>query len=134
VQQTGQLAADGQAEPGAAVAAAGRAVGLLEGVEDDLLLAFGMPMPVSMTLMATGVLASRPGLDADDHPPLVGELGGVGEEVLQDLADLVAVAVDARGRVGGVDLQVQPALDLKIGPIIARSSSTISLRARSTPG
>src|SRR6185503_8674304 len=37
-EQPGELAADRQAEAGAAVLAAGRAVGLLEGLEDQLLL------------------------------------------------------------------------------------------------
>ena len=37
-EQSRQLAADGEAEAGAAVLARGRAVGLLEGLEDDLLL------------------------------------------------------------------------------------------------
>ncbi len=37
-EQAGQLAADGEAEAGAAVFAAGRGIGLLERLEDDLLL------------------------------------------------------------------------------------------------
>ncbi len=37
-QQAGDFAADGQAQAGAAIAAAGAAVGLLEGLENDLLL------------------------------------------------------------------------------------------------
>ena len=37
-EQVGQLAADREAEAGAAVLAAGAGVGLLEGLEDDLLL------------------------------------------------------------------------------------------------
>ena len=40
-EQAGDLAADRQAEAGAAVLAAGAAVGLLEGLEDDLLLVGG---------------------------------------------------------------------------------------------
>ncbi len=36
-QQARDFAADGQAQPGAAIFAAGAAVGLLEGLEDDLL-------------------------------------------------------------------------------------------------
>ena len=51
----GQLAADGQAQAGAAVLAAGGAVGLLEGLEDDLLLVGEMPMPVSDTEKAITV-------------------------------------------------------------------------------
>jgi hypothetical protein len=56
-QQLGQLAADRQAQAGAAVLAAGGAVGLLEGLEDDLLLVAEMPMPVSDTENATTCLA-----------------------------------------------------------------------------
>jgi hypothetical protein len=37
-QQVRQLAADGEPEAGAAILAAGAGVGLLEGLEDDLLL------------------------------------------------------------------------------------------------
>src|SRR5437899_3280090 len=37
-EQSGNLAADGQTEPGAAVFATGAAIGLLERLEDDLLL------------------------------------------------------------------------------------------------
>src|SRR5881398_2332986 len=44
-QKTGQLAADGQAETGAAVGAARAAVGLLECLEDDLLLLRGNTDP-----------------------------------------------------------------------------------------
>src|SRR5262249_10286640 len=40
-QKPGQLAADREAQPGAAVLAAGGAVRLLEGLEDDFLLVLG---------------------------------------------------------------------------------------------
>jgi hypothetical protein len=48
-----QFAADGQAETCAAIFAAGRSVGLLEGFEDKLVLVSGMPMPVSLTVNST---------------------------------------------------------------------------------
>ena len=51
-EQAGEFAADGEAEAGAAVLAAGAGVGLLEGLEDDALLFRGMPMPVSETSKA----------------------------------------------------------------------------------
>ena len=58
-EQVGELAADGEAEAGAAVFAAGAGIGLLERLEDDLLLLGGMPMPVSATSKATTVGALR---------------------------------------------------------------------------
>ena len=52
-QEFGEInAADGQAQAGATVFAAGAAVGLLKGFEDDLLLVAGIPIPVSVTEMA----------------------------------------------------------------------------------
>ena len=46
-EQARHLAADGEAQAGAAIAPAGGAVGLLEGLEDELCLSAAMPMPVS---------------------------------------------------------------------------------------
>jgi hypothetical protein len=48
-EQATDLAADRQAEPGAAVLATRRAVGLLERFEDHAQLVAGMPIPVSAT-------------------------------------------------------------------------------------
>jgi hypothetical protein len=54
-----QAAGDGQAETGAAVLAGGRAVGLLEGVEQAAILSGAMPMPVSVTSKRTSRLSRR---------------------------------------------------------------------------
>ena len=95
-EQTRDLAADGEPEPGAAVLAAGRAVGLLEGLEDELLLlerdadarvlhreARAMPSPVS----------ARRRLDGERRRlPLAVNLKRVRQQVLQDLLQPVDVA------------------------------------------
>ena len=47
-----QLSADGQPKSGAAIFAAGAGVGLLEGLEDDLLFLGAIPMPESDTSKA----------------------------------------------------------------------------------
>ena len=52
-QQAREFAADGKAEAGAAVFAAGAGVRLLERLEDQFLFFQGMPMPVSVTSKAT---------------------------------------------------------------------------------
>ena len=52
-----QLAADGEAEAGAAVLAARAGVGLLERLEDQRCFSAAMPMPVSLTSNGDGCLA-----------------------------------------------------------------------------
>src|SRR5206468_11341279 len=104
-EQPRDLAADGQAEAGAAVLAAGAAHGLLEGLEDDLLLLRGnadagvghlerdhRPRPVEDRLV--GAPASGRGSDAQGRRALLRELEGVGEEVLQDLLQALGVGLD----------------------------------------
>ena len=79
-----------------------RAVGLLERLEDDLLLVGEMPMPVSVTAKATTVVgavqllvvrapAGLGRLDRQCHLAVVRELEGVGEQVLQDLLQALDV-------------------------------------------
>jgi hypothetical protein len=48
-QQAHQFLGDGQAQPGAAIAAGGAVVGLGKGIKDDALFFRAMPMPVSRT-------------------------------------------------------------------------------------
>jgi hypothetical protein len=111
-EQAGELAADREAEAGAAVLAAGGAVGLLERLEDDLLLVRGMPMPVSVTEKAStgsapprvslsGLQPSVAGCDIEADAAALGELEGVGEQVLEHLLQAPRVGVDHLGRRSG---------------------------------
>ena len=103
------LARDGEAETGAAVLAAGGAVGLLEGFEDDLLLVAGDADPAVDHLEGDHV--PRPGqvfalqlaavgLHAHHQPDgaLLGELEGIGEKVLEDLLEPLRIGADVAGR------------------------------------
>jgi len=54
------LRGDGQPQPGAAIAARGRSVGLGERLEDLPLLLGGIPMPVSLTPKATLIASPAP--------------------------------------------------------------------------
>ena len=94
--QFGQAAGNGQPQPGAAEAAGGGDVGLLESLEqagrfiavhadagvvhgkadDDLLVVFGMQAA------------------AQDDAALFGEFDGIAQEIEQDLADAHAIAVE----------------------------------------
>src|SRR5262249_50986763 len=106
-QQPRDLAADREAEPRAAVFAAGRPVGLLEGLEDDSLFfernadagvadrkgyhLVGFPESLGR------VIASTFGqTDVERDMPFVGELEGVREEVLENLLQSLRVGVDVR--------------------------------------
>src|SRR3989442_9980304 len=87
-----QLATDREPEPGAAVLAAGAAVGLLERLEDDSLL---------VGRDADAGIADREGhrarvarRDAQAHGALLRELEGVGDEVLQDLLQARRIGAD----------------------------------------
>src|SRR6266511_3809610 len=95
-EQARQLAADGQAKAGTAVLAAGRAVRLLEGLEDQRQLVVGdsdagvvdaergdPPRPVQRRYAERGALRGDP--DGELHGPGVGELDRVGDQVAQDL-------------------------------------------------
>ena len=92
-QEAREPAADRQAEAGAAVLPGAAAVDLAELLEHQLALALpGMPMPVSATASATSSpLAPR----AHRDRARLGELGGVAEQVDQDLAQLVLIAEQA---------------------------------------
>ena len=95
-EQARDFAADGQAQAGAAVLAAGAAVGLLERLEDDLLLvrrdadaACRRPRrprrgrPVEALVVVAPALVGR--LDRQRDAAVVRELEGVGQQVLDDL-------------------------------------------------
>ena len=107
-EQRGQLAADRQAEAGAAVLARGAGVGLLEGLEDEPLLlrrdadAGVLDRERDHLLRAgcsTGWSALQPAVarrDAHVDVALRGELDGVRQQVLQDLLQPLRVAVHRR--------------------------------------
>ena len=106
-QQRGQLAADGQAQPGAAELAAGAGVGLLEGLEHQSLLV-GRDAdagvgdgksddgPATAEHRVLGAPALARTLHAQAHLPRRRELEGVGQQVAQDLLQPRAVAADGR--------------------------------------
>ena len=111
-EQARELAADGEAEAGAAVLAAGAGVGLLERLEDDLLLlgrdadagvgdlerddraapGAGSGGPRSSPLATAATL--------QPHAALLGELEGVREQVLEHLLQALRVGDDAAAEVG----------------------------------
>src|SRR6266545_4040494 len=123
-QQPRDLAADREAEPRAAVFAAGRPVGLLEGLEDDSLFfernadagvadrkgdhLVGFPERLSRVIAATFGQA-----DVEQDAPLVGELECVREEVLENLLQSLRVGVDGRR-------QVRRAFDRELQPLVRR--------------
>ena len=105
-QQLGQLAADGEAEARAAVLAAGAGVGLLEGLEHDLLLldrdadagVGDLEGHHRARLVERHVVGAPAGLgrhDAQAHAALGGELQRVAEQVLQDLLQALGIGDDA---------------------------------------
>ena len=109
-EQARELAADREAETGAAVLAAGAAVGLLERLEDELLLLRARcrcrcPRPrtrrPASPLRARGDRrpARRRQLDLHRHATLLGELERVREQVLQDLLQALRIG-DERARAG----------------------------------
>ena len=107
-EQHGQLAADGQAQAGAAVFARGAGVGLLEGLEDEPLLlrrdadagvldGEGDDLLGLAEHRVIGAPALRGETDAHLDVAVGGELDGVGEQVLEDLLEALRIAVhDAR--------------------------------------
>ena len=110
-QQHGQLAADGEAEAGAAVLARGAGVGLLEGLEDEPLLLrrdadAGVLHGEGDHLLGLGqhrvigAPARRGKADANLDVAMRRELDGVGQQVLEDLLQALRVAVQDRGQVG----------------------------------
>ena len=108
-----QLGADGEAQPGAAIAPGGGGVGLGEGVEDERLLLGGDADAGVVHPEHQHDLAAVAGLgvDLDDDGDFAGggELDAVGDEVDQHLAQPVGVADEAVGHVGGdfrAELQV----------------------------
>ena len=111
-EQHGQLAADGEAQAGAAVFAGGAGVGLLEGLEDEPLLlrrdadagvldGEGDDLLGLAEHRVIGAPALRGEIDAHIDVAVGGELDGVGEQVLEDLLEALRVAVHERRQVVG---------------------------------
>ena len=136
-EQVGKLAADRQAEAGAAVLAAGAGIGLLEGLEDDPLL-LGRDADAGVRHLecddrgrlreARMIRApSAPGdSDAELDAAVLGELEGVGQQVLQHLLEALGVGDDAAVEMGvelDVERQVAP-----LGLVTERSGDTDSTR------
>ena len=118
-EQHGQLAADGEAEAGAAVFARGAGVGLLEGLEDEPLLlrrdadagvldGEGDDLLGLAEHRVIGAPALRGEIDAHFDVAVRGELDGVGQQVLEDLLEALRVAVhEARQVLGELHVERQ---------------------------
>src|ERR1041384_8538833 len=95
-EQARELSADGQAQAGAAALARVAAVGLLERLENDLLLLCRDADPGvddrERDALVTG------GRDVERDAPLAGELEGIGEQILQHLLEAGHVGADRGGR------------------------------------
>ena len=110
----GQALADRQAETRSAVLARGRDVSLLKDLEQPTLFIFAHANPgiADFEADAQGVVCSdriAVGFDhpaAHEYPPALGELDRVADVVEQDLADAVAVAMQRRRQMVGVDDQL----------------------------
>ena len=118
-EQHGQLAADGEAQAGAAVLARGARVGLLERLEDQPLLlrrdadagvldGEGDDLRCLAEHRVIGAPALRRESDAHVDVAVRGELDGVGEQVLEDLLEALRIAVHrARQVVGELHVERQ---------------------------
>ena len=93
-QQARQVARDRQAQAGAAVLAAGGAVGLAEGLEDQVLL-LGRDADAACRAPRSAMRPSAPRAHVQRHAAVLGELDRVRQQVLQDLLEALAVGVDA---------------------------------------
>ena len=115
--QLRQLARDGEPEAGAAVAARGRAVGLLEGGEQRA-HAVGGDADARVVHLEAHVERRRlpvdPGGSQGDGATL-GELDGVAEQVEQRLRDPGRVAVDDGRQVVGGDDELEPLRSRLVG-------------------
>lgn len=119
-EELGDLSADGEPEAGAAVLAAGGAVGLLEGSEDGLQLLLGdadarVPYPEGQQRPAPGKPGGDLGglrrFDAELDAAALGELDRVGQQVAQDLAQPRVVGEQVVGGArGGGDGEVEALL------------------------
>ena len=108
--QQRQVAGQGQAQAGAAVAPGGGAVTLLKGIEQRGLAlsrnAFAGVLHLKAQLQHVAVLAQQ--LATQPHPTFAGELDGVGQQVDQRLGKTGRIPPQAGGQVVGVQHQLQP--------------------------
>src|SRR5262249_19135709 len=116
-EQEGEAAGDGQAQAGALVLARGGAVDLPELLEDELLVFLADADAGVLDLDAAAAVAPAAGDDDVDRAP-VGELGGGGHEIGDDLVNLVGVGLDDDAG-GGDDVELElrlvPEQDLRLG-------------------
>ena len=116
-EQVRELAADREAEAGAAVLAAGAGVGLLERLEDDVLLLQRDADAGVRDLerdhrgglaehRVVGAPAADRGRDLEPHAALLGELERVRQQVLQHLLQALGVGDDAAAELR-IDLDVE---------------------------
>ena len=135
-EQSRQFAADRQPQARAAVLAAGRAVGLLERLEDDLLLlrrdADAGVADAERDHAAAAVerlvvrrpAVDRPGSMSQRDLALVRELERVGEQVLEDLLQPLRIGLDAARQAGRVDVQLEAEL-LVLGDVAERAVDVV---------
>ena len=116
-EQIGELAADGETEAGTAVLAAGAGIGLLEGLEDDLLLlrrnadagVGHFEGHHRRRLAQHRVSALQPPSAAATlslYAALGGEFEGVRQQVLEHLLQALGVGDDAASEIG-IDMDVE---------------------------
>ncbi len=98
-EQIGQFAGDRQAQTGATVTAVGGAVGLAECLEDRRLLLLGDADAGVAHGEGQQVVVAR--FDAQRHRAFLGELEGIGQQVLDDLLQALAIAEQAGRQVIG---------------------------------
>ena len=110
--QARQVARQGQAQARAAVAARGRRVGLLEGVEQARQRVGGDAFAGVADLEAhQGRLAiALQRLDAQAHPAVVGELHRIAQQIDQGLRQPRGIAMQVVGRMVGIHHQLQALL------------------------
>src|SRR5262245_38334660 len=116
-EQVRQLAADREAEAGSTVLAAGAGIGLLERLEDDLLLLerdadagighferdYGRRLAQHRMIGAPAAERQR---HVEAHAAVLGELEGVREQILEYLLQALGIGSDAAAEMG-IDLNVE---------------------------
>src|SRR5690606_8924701 len=128
-EQARQLTGYGQAQARAAVLATGRAIGLLEGLENKLLFIWrntntgidnGEANSAGRVEIAIGQLTGIWYINAQSNTTVLGKLHRVGEQVLDDLLHALLVGIEMRWQVvAHLDLEIQPAILRDMGKVLA---------------
>ncbi len=133
-EEIGQLAADGEAQAGAAIFPAGAGVGLLKRFENQFLLLLGNANAGIGHLEGNngrrmvedgmfGAPAARRRRHAEANPALRGEFERVRQQILQDLLQPFRIGEDAAPQIG-VEFDVERQLPV-LGFVAERSSNGV---------